>query len=243
MFLCRYTFWPRAQLVRAFIDEVLQFYLGALILNGQILSGHHIIRDGTSVAVYCLCPEQDSLDARYNNPLVGERLASLVEVSVAQPDAITLGIVADLRPPCQCGDPRSYVVFTGSATIEPPVLCGDCGEYVPLYKLPHYGEETDYYTLLTWESTYKACHTLDTNSGVGSRFGSSQCCGASSRLNQDGLDICRDFTRKTLKPMYYYLCGSRGRFCRLCGSEWKYLEAPLAKRFFAVCQACGFATD
>jgi predicted nucleic acid-binding Zn ribbon protein len=115
--------------------------------------------------------------------------------------------------------------------LESPVRCGDCFGTIPLYKLPK-ACNNEYCEILSWESDYKACDTLQMNCSTGERFAIIQMSKYDSILTKRGLDICNRVKDLTGKPMYYYLyrqlgLGKKAELkskCPSCYNDWLLKE-------------------
>ena len=139
---------------------------------------------------------------------------------------------------------KSYILYTTYVSLESPIRCGDCFGGIPLYRLPATRDD-EYGDIITWESDYKACDTLQMNCSTGERFGLSQLSKHDSSLAIRGREICNRITVTTGIPTYYYLLKSSGkglkaeqaRKCPSCKGEW-LLQEPLHGLFNFQCDGC-----
>src|SRR5207237_2311956 len=123
-------------------------------------------------------------------------------------------------------------VITHYVTIESPLACGSCFRSVPLYRLPKY-DDHDYMQILSWETNYISCDSLQMNCEVGERWALNQMQEVKSQLSRQGLKICQRIEELTDVPTYYYLHNYRkeksnplSRPCPVCGDKWN-LKEPL----------------
>jgi predicted nucleic acid-binding Zn ribbon protein len=137
-----------------------------------------------------------------------------------------------------------FILYTNYLSLESPIRCGDCFGIFPLYRIPA-TKDDEYTDILTWESDYKACDTLQMNCSTGERFGISQLSRCDSSLSKRGIDICICIAVSTGIPAYYYLLKESGRNkraelnrkCPSCGGEW-LLHDSLHKLFDFKCDKC-----
>ncbi len=226
------------------VQEIIQFLLGALRMNGQVLGREFPVAiDADSYRSYLLIPEEDSLDKSRANVYVLKWLTKLDDLKIEYSWKV-LGIESDGDSVCKCVRPKFYMLYTTYISLEPPIRCGDCFESIPLYRLP-VTSSGEYVDIITWESDYKACDTLQMNCATGEHFGTLQISRHNSSLSKRGIDICNHITVSTGIPTYYYLLKSSGRGmkaeqtrkCPSCGGEW-LLQEPLHGLFDFRCDQC-----
>ena len=128
--------------------------------------------------------------------------------------------------PCKCKKSAFYILITNYLTIESRLKCGSCNNSVPLYRLPIY-EDHGYLPILSWETNYIACDSLQMNCEVGERWAINQMQDIESQLSKQGLRICQKIEELTNIPTYYFLYNYRKvknndplMPCPKCKSKW-----------------------
>lgn len=226
------------------VSDLLNGFLGALCMNGQVCGREWPIysENGRQIAVV-LTPEQDSLDARYLGRYPAKYLAEANEAGIA----VTSTVVSeDMNGAevCRCANPSGYILFTTFISLESPARCLDCFGTVPLYRFPTL-PSSEYYGAITWQSNYQACDRLQMNCAVLERAATRQISDPRSALSKQGLAVCQQLQEAAGKPFYYYLYRDHGRSaavekrrtCPACGGAW-YLEERLHSRFDFRCDRC-----
>jgi predicted nucleic acid-binding Zn ribbon protein len=113
-----------------------------------------------------------------------------------------------------------------------------------LYLIPHTYDD-EYYNVITWQSDYKACDSLQMGCKTGERFGSREISKIDSSLSRRGIEICNQITNLTGLPTYYYLhryndqkrALEEKRKCPSCGGDW-LLKESLHELFDFKCDQC-----
>ena len=143
--------------------------------------------------------------------------------------------------PCCCKEPSWYVLYTDSTLYESPVVCGDCGKSIPLYKLPHINEN-EHYDVLGWQNAYKKVDALWMY-GFSDRFTFRYMHDPNSNLSIAGIDICKAFEEKLVKPFYYYLFNMyrTNKTCPVCGADWKIYGEKTFVEY--KCEKCRLVAD
>jgi predicted nucleic acid-binding Zn ribbon protein len=211
------------------ISDAVSWLLGALRMNGQICGKEWpiILGDG-SCAIYVMLPAADALSPDHHNSYVRKIIAErLPQAGVSEPRITILGEDLDGDDPCPCGTPPSYVLYTTYTCLESPVRCGGCFLPIPLYSLPKTNHD-EYSDVISWQSNYQACDTLQMNCQVLERAATREISRLESSLSQEGLRICREWAESTGVPFYYYLyrygarslAQERKRLCPSCGGPW-----------------------
>jgi predicted nucleic acid-binding Zn ribbon protein len=220
-----------------------------LVRNGNLMRDYVVTADRTGWTVTGVAPARDAFRTANLNDFVRQRFAGLAAVNLSQPAIRFSGTVPETASDCRCATPRRFLLFTTFLHTEPALRCLRCNGTVPLYRLPRSasGEHSD---LLSWESNYKACDTLQMNCKVGERFGERQLSDLDSSLTQSGLAVCREIERLTGRPAYYYLY--RGdtrrpsvepsRNCPGCNCAWR-LKRPLHGKFDFKCDRCRLVSN
>ncbi|MBP2644395.1 MAG: Zn-ribbon-containing protein [Firmicutes bacterium] len=226
------------------VQEVIECLLGSLRMNGQVLGREYpvaIVEE--SFHTYLLVPEENSLDKSRANVYALKWLSKLDDLDVEYSWKV-VGSEPYSASVCKCTRPNFYILYTTYLSLESPMSCGDCFGSVPLYRIPATKDE-EYVDIITWESDYKACDTLQMNCSTGERFGVRQLSSYESSLSKRGMDICNQITASTGIPTYYYLLKPTGigskaekaRKCPSCCGEW-LLNEPLHGVFDFRCDKC-----
>lgn len=226
------------------IEEKIDLFLGALRMNGQIVGREFpvaYLQD--CYRTYLLVPEQDSLDRSKANSYVLDGLNKLNSLNIECSWKV-VGNEPYSSNVCGCKKSSYYILYTTYVSFESPLRCGDCFGIVPLYRIPATKDE-EYVDILTWESDYKACDTLQMNCSTGERYGISQLSKYDSSLSKRGIDLCNRITTSTGLPTYYYLMKVTGksnkveskRKCPSCNDGW-FLHETLYGIFDFKCDTC-----
>ena len=135
------------------VDNVLQ----AMRMNGQICSKEWgITLSGTSAYVRVLVPEAQALEQRYANQWVLNALNS-PSISSMTINDVGADYIDDI---CDCSTTASYILYTYELLMSPALHCGACFRSIPLYRIPAFNN-SEYFDILYWESTYQALDALD----------------------------------------------------------------------------------
>ncbi len=230
MYVGQLTFVARISTDLNDVSHAIHSLLNALRLNGQIC-GQKVpiaVDPGGYVATVFL-PERNSLDAKYHDRHVRQGLQGLGAAGLAEPTVVTAPFLEGLQG-CACDRRQSLILYTHLLSVEPPIRCGSCFLPVPLYRLP--SQEEAYRDVDSWQSSYRACDTLQVSGGVLERTAIRQLSRLDSSLSQKGLAVCRRIHEATRIPVYYYLYryGARSwrqeqkRLCPSCQGEWLLTE-------------------
>lgn len=197
--------------------------------NGQVqddTDNLHI--DSDSIRCFPLTIAKDALKKKHNTPLINDRIKKVENLSKSKLQFNVLGKspIYDAKA-CKCKKSDFYLLFTTFNNIGSPITCGNCELDVPLYKLPLY-DDYGYRDILSWESNYQACDTLNMNCEVGEMWAMKQMWRLDSTLSQQGIGICEKLTELTNIPTYYYLYNYRRisrkkdlkRKCPSCNGDW-----------------------
>lgn len=220
-------------------SDQLQHFLGTLRAGGQIISKvYPIIQKVEAFEAIVMTLEKDSLE-KQNDSIYSLKLRESFGTALS----IKLLGQNDLESNlCTCQSPTANVLYTTYVKIGSPLHCGDCFGEVPLYRL----ENTEGYdAIMSWESNYIACDTLQMNCAVGETFGVDQISNLDSELSQLGLKCCKEIERLTGKPSYYYLYNykeisveeDKKNVCPSCGEAW-FLEEQILDHFDFKCSSC-----
>ncbi len=214
--------------------------------NGQVqddTDNLHIDLD--SIRCFPLTIAKDALKKKHNTSLINDRVKKIETLSKSKLQFNVLGKspVYDAKE-CKCKKSDFYILFTTFNHIGSPITCGTCKLDVPLYKLPLY-DDYGYGDILSWQSNYKACDTLQIGCEVGEMWAMKQMWQHNSDLSKQGIEICEKITKLTKISTYYYLFNYRrishkkdmNRKCPCCGGEW-ILKDELHSLFNFKCDKC-----
>jgi len=188
--------------------------------------------------------EKKSLEKKFNNFYVNRQTKKIEKLCNSMVKIKTVGKSYDsYKTPCTCKKPEFYILITNYVTIGSPLTCGTCNKSVPLYRLPVY-YDYGYLPILSWETNYIACDSLQMNSEVGERWALNQMQEIDSQLSKQGLKICRNIESLISVPVYYYLHnykklkGDRlSSMCPGCNKKWS-LKNPLHNTYDFKCDTC-----
>lgn len=229
--------------------EIFSLLLDCWRTNGQILGREFPIAfiDGV-YRTFLMIPEQDALDHNHNSYYVSWSFERLKNAGLDAPSVHILSEDAESSGSCSCSSQTSLILYTTLVTLESCLRCGDCFNPVPLYKIPQccfvsHSELHD--KIMSWQSDYQACDTLQMNCSTGERFGLREMGQLDSSLSKRGRELCSVISQALNTPTYYYLHRYRGksdkqeraRLCPSCGGEW-LLEEKLHDKFDFKCDNC-----
>ncbi|OIN57874.1 DUF2310 family Zn-ribbon-containing protein [Arsenicibacter rosenii] len=228
------------EVVDAFI-VLLNFYRGSGQKQGKIESQYV---SGNTVTAYPFTLECDSLDKSHNNFYVNRQIEKLETICQSDVQITTIGKSHDdYTGPCTCHKPEFYILKTDYISIDSPVTCGSCNHRVPLYRLPVY-EDHGYMPILSWETNYVSCDSLQMNCEVGEQWATRQMQDVRSQLSKQGITICHTIEQLTAIPTYYYLYNYRRRpnkvtqnHCPNCKQPWS-LKKRLHRFYDFKCDFC-----
>lgn len=226
------------------IDEfglLMSFYRSSGQTQGRIES-QYIENDKIVCLPFTL--EKNSLDKKNNNFYVNRQAKKVEELCNSQLTFKTVGKSYDsYKTPCKCKKSDFYILITNYITIESPLTCGTCNKSVPLYRLPIY-YDYGYMPILSWETNYISCDSLQMNCEVGERWALNQMQEITSQLSKQGLEICRKIEELTSVPTYYYLHNYKKlkgdqltRPCPGCRKKWN-LKTQLHNLYDFKCDTC-----
>ncbi|MVM40409.1 DNA-binding protein [Spirosoma sp. HMF3257] len=226
------------------IDEfglLMSFYRGSGQTQGKIES-QYIENDKIVCLPFTL--EKTSLDKKFNNYYVNRQAKKVEELCNSRLIFKTVGKSYDsYKAPCNCKKSDFYILITNYITIQSPLTCGTCNKSVPLYRLPQY-YDYGYMPILSWETNYISCDSLQMNCEVGERWALNQMQEITSQLSKQGLEICRKIEELTSIPTYYYLHNYKKfkgdqltRLCPSCGKKWD-LKTQLHNLYDFKCDKC-----
>lgn len=188
--------------------------------------------------------EKNALDKKLNNFYVNRQSKKLEELCNSKLEYKTVGkSYESYKSPCKCKKSDFYILITNYVTTESPITCGTCNKSVPLYRLPVY-YDYGYLPILSWETNYISCDSLQMNCEVGERWALNQMQEITSQLSKQGLKICRKIEKLTSIPTYYYLHnykkfkGDQLKWqCPSCNKKWN-LKDQLHNLYDFKCDKC-----
>lgn len=243
MYTFEYYFYPdrKKHSLLDYYDKYLTYFLSSLSRNGQIIDQHwNVVEDGEAIKFICMAIDEDSLNPKYYNDYCKETLSRLNKASCNSPKYVLVGETVGASSCCSCEESSFYILFTTSSADYPPISCGDCNLPVPLYKFPNFEGEKEYYPISQWENVYQACDILFMTTYIGEIYGYKQISNFKSKLTESGINICKEMSRLTSKPFYYFLhkwYKPQKDFCPQCGQYWK-LSSKLHNLYTHKCDKC-----
>lgn len=226
------------------IDEIsllLEFYRGNGQTQGRIESQYI---DENTIVCLPFTLEENSLNKTNNNKYVNNQIDKIEKLSDSKISIKTVGkSYADYKNPCSCKKPEFYILITNYVSIDSPLTCGSCNKTIPLYRLPIY-YDFGYMPILSWETNYQSCDSLQMNSEVGERWALNQMQEIKSQLSRQGLEICTKIENLTSVPTFYYLHNYKkfkgdqlSRPCPNCNGKWD-LKTSLHNFYDFKCDNC-----
>jgi len=222
----------------------------ALYKNGQVQEYDNAIYfNGKQLVMVLTSIEKHSLSKKHGNVYVRKNRDSIEKICGSKIKTKLLG----RQPPydrehlCRCVKPKSFYLQCSELNFGSPLSCGDCGKNVPIYRIPRSSDnfaEKEYASLCSWDRSYKACYRLESLCGFGERWATRQMQEHDSGLSKEGRAVCKDISKHTGVPVYYFLFNYRAltieqdqsRKCPGCGREW-HLDEPW-HRFNFKCDDC-----
>lgn len=222
---------------------VLESLLAVLYQNGQIYSDYKVIQELNCLTVIISSPENDSLSSKNDNKFVKKLRKNFSKLVGLELEFSSTGVSPEYQEHC-CGKTSFYILYTTHLEVQSPVRCGNCFAPQPLYKIAGI-KDIFSYDILQWQSNYNACDTLYINSSIGESFGLEQMSDYNSSLTAEGLAICKELSKRTASPVYYYLLAAddnieemnQNKRCPSCGREWLIIKQHHNK-FDLKCDDC-----
>lgn len=220
---------------------LMSFYRGNGQTQGKIESQY--INDSEIVCLPFTL-EKSSLAKKHNNFYVNRQSKKVEELCSSKLEFKTVGKSYETyHTACICKKSDFYILITNYVTIESPLTCGNCNKSVPLYRLPSY-YDYGYMPILSWETNYNSCDSLQMNCEVGERWALNQMQEINSQLTKQGIIICGKLKELTNIPTYYYLHNYRNakgnqlaRTCPSCNNKWD-LKKRLHNFYDFKCDKC-----
>ncbi|MEA3490507.1 MAG: DUF2310 family Zn-ribbon-containing protein [Campylobacterota bacterium] len=226
--------------------DLVELIFGSWRMNGQVLGDTYFsFIKNKNLIVQVLIPAKDSLSTKYANRYLKSSYKKLESVGLSKPRIKILGEEPHYYNKCKCKKVKEYILYTTYVQLEPALRCKKCFGYIPLYKIPPIYDNSEYYPLITWQSDYQACDTLQMNCIVGEKFGMKEMYDHQSDLSKQGRYVCKKIEKLTGKKTYYYLYTYRAknrkkelkRKCPKCKGEWLRKET-LHNKFDFECTKC-----
>lgn len=209
------------------IEELIQYFIGALKNNGQILSGWILVKNNGNYMLYATTPKSDSLDKRFDS-IYGQRrreeLSRVCSFSFSR-----IGTNADSQEYCSCGKRTAIEMQTFSGDIDSVFTCCDCGKPIALYELPYLDRENEHYWILNWQDVFGSVDELWLDS-LSDRFTGNQLVNVNSALNKMGRAIAEAIGKKADLKVYYNIFDDLTKKVKFEKVDGKYLR---------VCPGCG----
>jgi predicted nucleic acid-binding Zn ribbon protein len=223
------------------MDLMMNFYRGSGQKQGN-LESQYVSKRKIITFPYTL--KKNSLDNKFNNFYVNRQIEKIETKAKAKIKFKTVGKTYESYDGvCKCKKPTSYILITNYITIVSPIICGKCTQSVPLYRLPIY-YDYGYMPILSWETNYSSCDSLQMNCEVGERWALKQMQNLNLQLSKQGMEICKKIEKSTNIPTYYYLYNynkykndDKNRPCPKCHQKWN-LKKRLGKQFDFKCYKC-----
>ena len=228
------------------VADCLNTLLGTWRSNGQVLGKEFPIAEIDNVyQAFLMVPQPDALEAVHDSQYskrARKELETLTTLSVQ-----ILSQESESIEPCDCEKRQSLILYTSYNCLESCLRCGDCFGPIPLYVLKKQemprGELHD--QIMSWQSDYAACDTLQMHCATGEKFGLREITRFDSSLTKRGREICQVIENATQTPTFYYLLCYYGRSkkreserkCQSCGGDW-LLEKNLHEKFDFKCEKC-----
>ncbi|AEV98182.1 DNA-binding protein [Niastella koreensis] len=231
------------------VDEfqlLMSFYRGSGQTQGKIES-QYIAENKIVSLPYTL--EKNSLARKYNNFYVNNQIQKLEELCKSTLQFRTVGKYSNsYKTPCTCKKSDFFILTTNYVSIDSPLTCGTCNKSVPLYRLPVY-YDYGYMPILSWETNYISCDSLQMNCEVGERWALNQMQDLKSPLSKQGFKICKKIGELTSIPTYYFLYNytkfkgdNLSRSCPGCNKKWG-LKKRLHDRYDFKCDRCKIVSE
>ena len=230
----------RNELVDEF-ELLMGFYRGSGQKQGEIESS---CINKNKIVYFPYTLEKGSLDEKYNNFYVNAQIKKIEELCGSTIQSKIIGKSRDnYESPCVCNKPEFYILITNYVSISSPLTCGTCNKPVPLYRLPHYYDH-GYMPILSWDTNYISCDSLQMNCEVGERWALNQMQNVNSQLSKQGIEICKNIEKLKNIPTYYYMHNykrTKGdeslKRCPICNGEW-YLKEQIHGFYDFKCDRC-----
>ncbi len=245
MYIQEITIKINSQVDKDTLIELFGSLMSSYRSSGQTqgrIESQYIVDD--TIVCFPFTLEENSLNKKFNNFYVNKKREQIEALCNAKLNTKTVGKSYETyEAPCRCKKSDFYMLATNYITISSPITCGTCHKAVPLYRLPHYHDH-GYMPILSWETNYISCDSLQMNCEVGERWALNQMQNLNSQLAKQGLQICRNIEDLTSIPTYYYLYNHKKykgneltRPCPNCKQPWS-LHTRLHNSYDFKCDKC-----
>lgn len=250
MWVCELHFdcYQDAQLSQ--VEPAIRHYIDTLRYNGQVL-GREFPTAMHAGWLTCrvVCPEQDSLHARYHNRQVELAISSLHQVGLTTPKITLKGQDLNSDTTDQCRDQSWQLLYTTYLHSCSPLRCGEHFSPIPLYQIPAVANG-DFKKILRWQEDWEACDQLQMNGSILEHAAVDEISDPHSRLSRRGQELAKRIEQLTQTPTFYYLYRVGGkslnaeleRPCPSCGQPW-HLNEPLHDIFDFKCEPCRLVSN
>jgi len=228
--------------VEADFDLLTAYYRGSGQTQGKTVIQYFKASKLVAIA-YTL--DKNSLDIKFNNFYVDKQIKLLEDECKSKITYRTIGKTnSEYKGTCNCKQCSFYILFTTYVSIHSPLICGICNKTVALYQLPKY-YDYGYMPILSWQTNYISCDSLQMNCEVGERWALNQMQEINSQLSKQGIEICKKIKELTGVPTYYFLYNYNKTIakkniegkCLNCGGQW-LLKKQLHDFYDYKCDKC-----
>ncbi len=228
------------------VNHAITGLIDALRYNGQILGREFptSIQEGIFVT-RVVCPEEDSLHARYHSTTVKQQLKALSQAGILAPRIKITGMDLHSDNTDPCTEPNWQILYTHYLSTCSPLRCGEHFAPIPLYKIPKANQNDDHQALLRWQVDWACSDELQMHGTTLAAPSMAEISSSDSQLNQTGRRLSQQLEQQSGIPTYYYLyhLGKQDkdkeltRKCPGCGGDW-HQEAAIHGIFDFKCDPC-----
>lgn len=227
-------------------SEIIEDYLVALSLNGQIW-GDYILGTVNGVPEgYAAVPEKRSVKPRYTSSHGKLLRKKLKRQSGSFP--LWSFVTDEKEAPWQNWKKSKFLFLhtnylDDSSPVSMPCINGETP--VPLYLIPVEDEVREY--ISRWCASYHAHDQLWIESGALEMEAYAQLANVKSSLSVEGREYCQLIENVTGIPTFFYQYryfgykdGEKDRLCPLCGNKWRNtnISEKTFSKFQFLCEPC-----
>lgn len=225
------------------MQQAISQLLEALRYNGQIFGREFSMAvNNEGVVVTVVCPEQDSLEKKWDDANVLACRRALQQLGVEWQCSDLMGLEGQSDFTDLCAKPKALILYSTYIQSCSPIRCAEHFMPIPLYKLPVEIRKP----LVRWQEEHAALDQLQMNGYVALE---SECLKQLSEpdsvLIQKGHQIGQVISQQMGMAVYQYLYRVGGeslmaeqqRKCPSCDGEWA-LAKPLHDMFDFKCDTC-----
>ena len=162
-------------------DLVYSFY-GSWRMNGQVLGQTFpMAKTDIDISIFVNVPSVDALSKKYDNKYVQEDYKKLEVVGLGAPSIMIVGKEPECIELCSC-ERTSFILYANYLSVESALRCGGCFGIVPLYEIAK-TKDHEYHDVISWQSDYKSCDSLQMNCQVGEEWATKQLSTVDSELS------------------------------------------------------------